>query len=88
MNLVSLTSLKKLRYAQDDSVRLPKLQRWARDGKIPGAFKPTPSSDWTVDLEEFDRAMKEAKCASQTENAQENRLYRRVIDLIRKEVQA
>lgn len=87
MNIVTLPGLKKARYAQDDDVKLPKLQRWARDGRIPGAFKQTPTSDWLVDLDEFDAAVKAAKLESAVEDTRENRLFRMVLASMREGLQ-
>lgn len=80
LNLVTLPVLKRLRYAADDSVKLPKLQRWARDGKLPGAFKRDVDGDWQVDLDEFDSATTAAKVASRRQNSRENRLVQMVLD--------
>jgi hypothetical protein len=80
VNIVTLPTLKKLRFAADDAVRLPKLQRWARDGRLPGAYKQTPDSDWMVDLDEFDAATAAAKVATRGETSKENRLFQMVVD--------
>lgn len=80
MNLVTLPALKRLRYAADDSVTLPKLQRWARDGRIPGAFKRDEDGDWQVDLDEFDSATAAAKVTSRQQNSRGNRLVQMVLD--------
>lgn len=83
MNLITLPTLKRLRFAGDDTVKLPKLQRWARDGKIPGALKQTPDSDWLVDLNDFDMATAEAKRAGRKQISRENRLLQMVMDNLR-----
>lgn len=80
MNIVTLPTLKRQRFAGDDTVKLPKLQRWARDGKIPGAFKQTPDSDWMVDLDEFDAATAAAKLVGRQQLSRENRLMQMVMD--------
>lgn len=82
MNLITLPTLKHLRFPGDDTVKLPKLQRWARDGKIPGAFKQTPDSDWIVDLDEFDVATATAKLAGRKQISRENRLLQMVMDML------
>lgn len=87
MKLVTLPTFKNLRYGSDDTVKLPKLQRWAREGRLPGAFKPTPSSDWMVDLDAHDAAIAAAKCQSEPQESRENRLFRLVMDQIRGSVQ-
>lgn len=82
VNLITLPTLKRLRFPGDETVKLPKLQRWARDGKIPGAFKQTIDSDWIVDLDEFDMATTTAKLASRKQISRENRVLQMVMDML------
>lgn len=55
MSLISLSRLNELRFP-DDPQPMPKLWRWCREDKLPGARKI--GGEWFVDLDAFDRGEK------------------------------